>query len=182
MDDKQLQYLPFHAINEFMVPEYRLHVIQSVMTGFDRLPGERRSAINGLVKRYVQVPGFRNSTQAPGPIKSRASASVFERRPEFVAQTLQGWSELYPELRQKVYDFLKERSWEVLPPEADRTRLPGFLTDWPKGETYDILGEAYEAAFPGEAVDENDLRLMIVWVAGRLPYDAEDEESDSSIQ
>lgn len=46
MDDKQVEYFPFHAINEYMLPDYRLHVLQSVFNGFDRLPGERRSAIN----------------------------------------------------------------------------------------------------------------------------------------
>src|SRR5512133_717762 len=105
MSDKKAQFLPFNAINEFMVSDFRQHMIQAVFAGFDRLPGERRSAINGLIKRHVQVPGFRNSTQAPAGIKARSSVSVFERRPEFTAQILQGWSELHPELRQKVYDF-----------------------------------------------------------------------------
>jgi hypothetical protein len=178
MDDKQLQYLPFHAINEFMVPEYRLHVLQTVLSGFDRLPGERRSAINGMIKRHVQVPGFRNSTQAPSSLKAKSSVSVFERRPEFVANTLQGWTELKPELRQKVHDFLKSREWDVLPPEADRSKLPGFLTTWPKGENYDVLGEAFAQAYPDETADENDLRLMIVWLAGRLPYDMDGEEGE----
>ncbi len=178
MDDNQLQYFPFHAINEFMLPEYRLHVLQSVMAGFDRLPGERRAAINNLIKRHMQVPGFRNSALAPAPVKAKAAVAVFERRPEFVAQILQGWSDLHPELRQKVHDFLKERQWEVLPPEADRTRLPGFLTTWPQGETYDVLGEAYAQAFPGDAVEENDLRLMIVWLAGRLPYDMDGDSGE----
>ena len=29
--------------------------------------------------------------------------------------------------------------------------------------------------FPDETVEENDLRLMIVWMAGRLPYDMYDD-------
>ncbi len=179
MDDKHLQYFPFHTINEFMVSEYRLHVIQTVISNLDHIPGERRSAINGLIKRHIQVPGFRNSTQAPSGLKARSSVSAFERRPEFVANVLQAWSDLKPELRQKVHDFLKGRQWEVLPPEADRSRLPGFLTTWPKGETYDVLGEAFAQAFPDEKVDENDLRLMIVWLAGCLPYDMDGEEEEN---
>jgi len=92
MDNKQAQFFPFHGINEFMLPDFRLKVIQAIFNGFNQLPGERRSAINGLVKRYVQVPGFRNSTQAPAGVKARAAVSVFERRADFVAQVLQGWS------------------------------------------------------------------------------------------
>lgn len=180
MNDKQAEFLPYHAINEFMVSDYRQKVIQSVFAGFDQLPGERRSAINALVKRHVQVPGFRNSAQAPAALKARSSASLFEKRPDYAAQILQGWSELLPDLRQKVYDFLKAREWQVLPPAADRTKLPGFLPEWPEGQNYDVLGEGFAEMFPGEAVDENDLRLMIVWLSGRLPYDmyGEDDEHD----
>ncbi len=178
-NNKQAQFFPFHGINEYMLPDFRLHVLQAVFNGFDRLPGERRSAINGLVKKNVQVPGFRNSTQAPAGVKARAAVATFERRPDFVAQVLQGWSELHPELRQKVYDFLKAREWEVLPPEADRSKLPGFLIEWPKEQDYDVLGKAFQEMYPDFTHEENDLRLMIVWLADRLPVDMyEDEEED----
>jgi hypothetical protein len=178
MDDKQVQFIPFHAINEFMLNDYRLRVIQQVLAGIDRLPGERRSAINNLVKRYVQVPGFRNSIQAPSGIKARASVSVFERRPEMVAQILQGWSELHPDLRDRVYDFLQSREWEILPADADRTKLPGFLVVWPEGQSYDVLDEAFAEKYPDEKPDAYDLRLMIVWIANRLPYDMEGDGED----
>ena len=182
MDDKQAQFFPYHAINEYMLPDYRLKVIQTVYLGLDRLSNERRSAINGLVKRHVQVPGFRNSPQAPAGVKGRASVSVFERHPEFVAQILQGWSELQPDLRQKVYDFLKTREWEVLPPEADRTKLPGFLPEWPKDQNYDVLENGFKEMFPDFQYQENDLRLMIVWLSGRLPYDLGEEEEEAEIE
>jgi len=171
MDDKKVEFIPFHAINEFMLNDYRLHVIQQVFTGMDRIPGEYRSAINNLVKRHVQVPGFRNSAQAPNGVKARASVSMFERRPEMVGLVLQAWSELNPELRQKVFDFLKARDWEVLPPEADRSKLPGFMVEWPSGQTYDVLDEAYQQIYPEDKFELNDLRLMIVWLSNRLPYD-----------
>jgi hypothetical protein len=176
MDDKQVQFIPFNAINEFMLNDFRLHVVQQVLSGIDRLPGERRAAINGLVKRHVQVPGFRNSVQAPSGLKARASISVFERRPELTANILQGWSELHADLRQKVYDFLQAREWETLPPDADRTKLPGFLVVWPEGQTYDVLDEAFAQMYPDEKVEANDLRLMIVWLANRLPYDMYEED------
>lgn len=181
MDDKQVKFLPFHAINEFMLPEYRLNVLQTVLNNLGKLSGARRSSINNMIKRHVQVPGFRNSTLAPAPVKAKAAVTTFERSPEFVAQVLQGWAETKPELRQTVYDFLIGREWELLPPDADRTKLPGFMVVWPQGETYDVLDEAFAKAYPDFAVDVNDLRLMIVWLAGRLPYDMfeEDEEEEA---
>lgn len=178
MDDKKVEFFPYNAINEYMLPEYRLKVIQAVFLGLERLSNERRSAINGLIKRYVQVSGFRNSTQAPAGVKGRASVSVFERRPEFVAQILQAWSELHPELRQKVYDFLKAREWEMLPPETDRTRLPGFIPEWPKEQDYDTLENGFKEMYPDFPYEEYDLRLMMVWLAGRLPFNMEEEEEE----
>jgi hypothetical protein len=87
------------------------------------------------------------------------------------AQVLQGWSELHPELGKKVYDFLKAREWEILPAEADRTKPPGFMTVWPEGQSYDVLDEAYQTMYPEDTIVLNDLRLMIVWISNRLPYD-----------
>ncbi|NLG99856.1 MAG: hypothetical protein GX491_21070 [Chloroflexi bacterium] len=178
MDDKQVQFIPFHAINEFMLSDYRLKVLLSVFNDFSKLPGERRTAINNHIKRRVKVPGFRNSTQAPAGIKARSSVSTFENDPEYVAQILQGWADLRPELSQKVFDFLSSQEWDLLPLEADRTKLPGFQIEWPKGQDYDTLGKAYAEMYPDDKVDENDLRLMIVWIANRLPYDMYDDEEE----
>jgi hypothetical protein len=180
MDDKQVEFIPFHAINEFMLNDYRLHVLQAVFGGLNQLSGERRSAINTQVKRHVQISGFRNSLQAPAGVKARAAVPAFERRPELVAQVLQAWSELHPDLRQKVYAFLTARAWELLPPEADRTRLPGFMVEWPEGQTYDVLDEAFKQMYPDFDGQANDLRLMVVWLANRLPYGmyGEDDEVD----
>ncbi len=181
MDDKQIRYLPFHSINEFMLPEYRQTVIQSVFTQMDKLSGERRSAINNGIKKHLQVPGFRNSAQAPVGVKVRGAATPFERRPDFTAQVLQAWSDLHPELRQQVYELLQERNWEkLLPPEADRTKLPGFMVVWPKEDTYEALDAAFAAKFPGQTFEPYDMRLMVVWVGNRLPYELflEEEEED----
>lgn len=184
MDDKKVQFIPFNAINEFMLPDFRQHVIQTVLAHLDRLSGERRSTLNNQVKKHVAVPGFRNSIQAPAGIKARAAVSTFEHRADFAAQVLQGWSELDSELRQKVYDFLKAREWELLPADADRTKLPGFMVKWPEGQNYDVLGQAYTEMYPGDQPSDNDLRLMIVWVANRLPYDmyADDDETGEEEQ
>jgi hypothetical protein len=177
MDNTKATFLPFHAINQFMVPEYRLSVLQRVFGGFEKLSGPRKGAINGLVKRLVSVPGFRNSGVAPVSLKIKSSVGVFERSAEFTAQVIMAWSELNPDLRQQVYDLLVARSWEILPADADRTRLPGFLTAWPKGEDFDALDKAFLEAYPDKTASDDDVRLMVVWLSGRLPYDVESEES-----
>jgi hypothetical protein len=179
MDDKKIRYFPFHAINEYMLPDYRHDVILTVLRDADKLPGDRRGAIKNLVKRHVAVPGFRNSTLAPVGVKTRGAVSAFERQPQFTALVLQGWSDLHPELREKVHAMLTTRSWEaLLPAEADRSKLPGFLTTWPKSETYDVLDQAFKDLYPDFETTDNDVRLMVVWVANRLPYDLFEDEAE----
>jgi hypothetical protein len=179
MDDKQVQFLPFHAINEFMIPEYRLDVIRTVLAGLDKIPSGRRGTINSMIKRSVNVPGFRNSSLAPLNMKVKNSVSFFERSSEFTAQILQGWSEVKADLGQQIYDMLKERGWETLPPLTDRTKLPGFLTEWPAEDTYEVLNQTYNEKYPGNQIPENDVRLMTVWISGRLPYSVTEEEEEA---
>jgi hypothetical protein len=171
MDNTKATFLPFHAINQFMVPEYRLSVLQRVFSGIEKLSGPRKGALNSLVKRLVSVPGFRNSAVAPVSLKIKSSVGAFERSAEFTSQVIMAWSELNPDLRQQVYDLLVARSWELLPIDADRTRLPGFLTAWPKGEDFDALDKAFLEAHPDKTASDDDVRLMVVWMSGRLPYD-----------
>lgn len=180
-EEKKVRFIPFHAINEFMLPEYRLKLLQEVFGNFDRLAGQRQATINRLVKKLVKVAGFRNSTLAPVSLKSRAAVSAFERSPEMVAQICQAWYELHPDLAGKVVEFLKARGWEVLPVEADRSVLPGFLTRWPEKDTFVSLDDAFVQANPDDSTHEYDLNMMIVWVSGRLPVElVPDEETGQS--
>jgi hypothetical protein len=171
MDEKKTPFLPFYAINDFMFPEFRINVLQRVFNGLEKLSPARKSALSGMVKRFIKVPGFRNSAQAPAPLKAKASVQVFERNAEFTSQVLMAWCELQPELSSLVYEFLKTRGWELLSPEVDRTKLPGFLTRWNKDEPFEVLDNAFTELNPDHHTAENDIRLMIVWLSGRLPYE-----------
>jgi hypothetical protein len=170
MNDKQAQFLPFHAINQFMLDEFRLEIIREVLNRSADLSASRKGALGAQIRRHVNLPGFRNSANAPAPLKLKGSITAFERSPEFAAHVLQAWSELRAELRQQVYEMLVAREWKLLPAEVDRTKLPGFLTEWPEEETYEMLNQAFSEANPDSAAGENDVRLMVVWLAGRLPY------------
>lgn len=170
MSDNKIQFFSFHAINEFMLPEYRQQVLNMVFTRSDDLPAERRNALNNQVKRAVAVPGFRNSAQAPAAVKARAAVKAFEKKPELAAQVLAAWYDLHPELCQKTYDLLIERGWTLLPIDADRTKLPGFMVTWPKQDEFEVLNSAFHEKYPDFPAENNDISLMAVWLAGRLPY------------
>jgi hypothetical protein len=178
-EEKKVAFLPFHAVNEFMVDDYRLSVVRTTLQALPNLPENLREAIDQHSKRIVRVPGFRNSFKAPVQLKARPMAEAFEKNPELVAAVLAAWAEAQTELRIKVYDLLIARGWEVLPPDADRTLLPGFLTIWPKGETFEVLNDAFEEMYPGTEASSDDVSLMIVWLSGRLPYQFEGEDEES---
>ncbi len=175
------RYLPFHAINEFMRNDYRLAVVRSALAALPDLPESYRKPIDQHTKRLVKVPGFRNSDKAPMRVRVVPTADAFEKSPDLVAAILSAWAEVHPELRQKVYDLLVGRGWEVLPLDADRTKLPGFSIHWPKGEDFEGLYKAYQEMYPGDDSKSDDVSLMIVWLSNRLPYPEMEEEGEEEI-
>ena len=170
MENDTEQFLPFHAINEFMRPGYRTQVVRTTLTSLPDLPENFRLPIDQVTRAIVQVPGFRNSAKAPLGKRVKPTSDAFEKSPHLVAAILSAWAEAHPDLRQQVYDLLLERGWELLPPSADRTQLPGFFTTWPNGESFEHLTQAFNEKYPGVEVDSDDISLMIVWLSVRLPY------------
>lgn len=180
MTDQNISFVPFNAINQFMVSDFRLEVIRKVFNHLDQLPGDRKSTLSRMFGRLVKVPGFRNSSLAPLPIKIKQSVMAFEKSADFTAQILMAWSELNSDLRQQVFEVLKERDWEILPVDADRTKIPGFLVTWPASQPYEVLNQAFDEKFPAKTCSDNDVRLMIVWLSGRLPVNMDGEEESPS--
>lgn len=176
MDDKKKQFLPFHAINEFMRHDFRVKVVRNTLNALPSLPDELRTPINRLTRVIVKVPGFRNSTKAPASVRVKPTSEAFEKNPELVAAILAAWAETNPQLRQQVYDLLVARDWHVLPPQADRTRLPGFITKWPKDENFEAVNAAFTEMYPQVQADSDDVSLMVVWLSTRLPYESEGDD------
>ncbi|MBU1661203.1 MAG: hypothetical protein KKD28_06995 [Chloroflexi bacterium] len=172
MNDKtQAEFIPFHAINEFMRSDYRLMVIRNALLALPKLDRGLSAPIDQLTKKLVRVPGFRNSVKAPASVKAVAMVKPFEQSPKLVAAILSAWAESRSELRQQIYDILTAREWKILPLEADRTKLPGFLTRWPAEDDFEVLYTAYTEAHPDGEASIDDMSLMVVWLAGRLPID-----------
>lgn len=200
-DDNTIEFLPFHAINEFMRPDFRLTVVRSVLNSYKGLPANNRQVIDRLTNRFVKVPGFRNSEKAPSAIKLLPMAKAFENNPEIVAAILSAWAEIHTELRQQVLHVLRERGWYffssefqglthlhslkaekdwgILPADADRTRLPGFLIYWPKSETFEEIYQTYTRLYPDAQGSMDEVSLMAVWLSLRLPYQMVDRELPS---
>ena len=181
-DKKQARFLPFHALNEFMRPDYRSEVVRTALLALPGLPESQRDQVEKLTRRAVKVPGFRNSAKAPAALRVKPTAEAFEKSAGLVAAILSAWCETRTQLRAQVYDLLTERGWEILPVEADRTKIPGFLTRWPKGEDFETLTGAYAERFPESEAGSDDVSLMVVWLSGRLPYELAGDEPDTDDQ
>jgi hypothetical protein len=180
MSDKKQEFLPFHAINEFMRADYRQVVVRTTLHNASQLPPEFREAIEKQTRRFVKVPGFRNSSLAPAGLRVAPTAETFERSADLVGAILAAWAETHAELRQQVFDLLTERGWELLPIEVNRAKLPGFLLQWPKGEDFEVITKAFAEKYPQFPQIADDISLMTVWLGDRLPYkvDGEDEEQE----
>lgn len=171
MSDNQIEFLPFNALNEFLLTDYRLKLLQEVFTNHNNLPNDLQTDLTKYVKKLIKVQGFRNSTQAPPALKARASVSPFERSSGFVATVMAAWCYLHADLAKRVIEFLTGRGWKVLPLDTDRTKLPGFLTRWPEKDTFEELDEEFIKTYPDDKTHEYDLNLMISWVWARLPVE-----------
>jgi hypothetical protein len=178
---EKVEFLPFHAINEFMRDDYRLLVLNEVFAGQDQLPQEKKAALGKLVARFVTVQGFRNSNLAPAARKARGSVTLFERSAEFVGLVVESWRCLHPQLAAAMFAVLTEHAWsDLLPIEADRSQLPGFHIHWPKQDTFEVLNKAVLDKDPALQESEDNVSLMAVWLGNCLPYDLFAEEAEEA--
>jgi len=178
-NNETAEYLPFNAINEFMRDDYRLTVLNEVITHLDRVQPGPRKMIAALISQRVKIPGFRNSNLAPAAMKAKNTATLFQQSAEFSASIIEAWSSLHPQLKETVFSLLTEKAWELAPLEVDRSRLPGFQVHWPKDDTFEVLDKAVRERMPGTNESDDDISLMVVWIGNRLPYDLYLEEDAS---
>ncbi len=193
---QQINFLPFHAINEFMRPDFKLSIIREVLNNTINLPAERASDLANITKRVVKIPGFRNSEKAPSLVKVMPMVKAFEKSPDLVVSILSAWATIHHGLLAQVYTLLKNRNWPVidsesdisyttlssdiiekwpvLPPEVNRKHAPGFLPRWPKGEDFDSMFTTYTELFPESDHSIDQVSLMTVWLTLRLPYEIEE--------
>ena len=170
-NEEKAQFIPYHAINEFMRNDFRLHVIRTVMQSLQDIDKETSVFINRLTRKYVKVSGFRNSSKAPAMVKSVAMAKPFQKQPELVSAILQAWARLNPDLQDDIHELLISRGWKILPIKVHRKDLPGFLTRWPAGEDYETLYTAFQEANPDNKASLDETSLMVVILSGRLPIE-----------
>jgi hypothetical protein len=201
---EKTEFLPFHAINEYMRPDFRLKIIRETLGAQTSLDTRLSNELNHQIKKRVSVPGFRNSEKAPPLVKTLPTSKAFEKNPDLVAIILACWAEIQPDLRNQVYDLLKSRhwlvspeteagepspidinlikEWPIFPLHMDRTKLPGFYVHWPKGEDFEVLYKSFTELHPEAESSIDKVSLMTVWLSMRLPYQVDAELSNPESQ
>jgi hypothetical protein len=114
------EFLPFHAINEFMRPDFRLNVIRETLSAIPTSSESFISLLNHQIKNNVTVPGFRNSDKAPTFVKVIPTSKAFEKNPGLVVAILSCWAESNSELREQILHMLTIRGWKTI---ADNENL-----------------------------------------------------------
>jgi hypothetical protein len=179
----QKTYLPFHAVNEYMREDFRLQVIHEVFTNLESCNPEFRSRLGKMVSKKIQVPGFRNSNQAPTNFKIKNSLGIFEKSAEFAALVMECWSQIHSDLRKKTHAILVENGWKIPALPEDRTLQTGFQLDWPKEHKFEFFCQQIREKHPDTQESDDEISLMVVWTGNRLPFNlyAEAEDSDQSV-
>jgi hypothetical protein len=167
----KLEFIPFNAINEFMRTDYRMILLRNTMLALPELSQNTQASINKLTKKHVKVPGFRNSAKAPASVKAVSMVKPFEKQPKLVSAVISAWAESNSEMRQQVFRLLSGFGWKLLPVEADRTRLPGFLAQWPEEHDFEVIYESLTESCQDSEYSIDDVSLMAVWLSVRLPIE-----------
>lgn len=176
-ENSKMEFIPFNAINEFMRTDYRMILIRNTLIGLPELSSKTQASVNKLTKKHVKVPGFRNSVKAPASVKAVAMVKPFENQPKLVSAIISAWAELNYDLMQQLFDLLSSYGWKLLPLEADRTRLPGFLTQWPEEHDYEVIYDDFSESYPDSQFGIDDVSLMAVWLSLRLPVEKVSKEN-----
>ncbi len=170
-EKSKLEFIPFNAINEFMRTDYRMILLRNTMLALPDLSPKTQASINKLTKKHVKVPGFRNSAKAPASVKAVSMVKSFENQPKLVSAVISAWAESNSEMRQLVFELLSGFGWKLLPVEADRTRLPGFLPQWPEEHDFDVIYDGLTDFYQDNEYSIDDVSLMAVWLSLRLPVE-----------
>lgn len=174
-EEQKITFIPFNAINEFMLDDYRRQVISEVLES-RRQDGDAKSTLDKVIKQAVFVPGFRNPVSAPVTLLTNPLITAFEKKPKVTATVLQIWAKAHTDLAVQVGDLLKSDHWEIFPIDTDHLKLPGFYPSWPDDSNFDTIFNEFRERYPDSTVIQNDVALMTVWLSNRLPFNLNNPE------
>lgn len=163
------EILPFKSINVYIERDYLEKVAKNILEGVGKLKKEEQIGFSQNFRKFVSVLGFRNPLRAPLSLQVNAYASAFEEKEEVIPFSLTTWAKVNTDLADKVKSWLESEGWEGLALVRDYEEDSGFIADWPDDITFDQVEENFQKAHPEFEFDRDDLILMVLWIAGKLP-------------
>jgi hypothetical protein len=163
------EILPFKSINVYIEREYLEKVAKNILEGVGKLKKEEQIGFSQNFRKYVNVLGFRNPLRAPLSLQVNAYASAFEEKEEVIPFSLTAWTRVNIDLAEKVQSWLESEGWEDLALAREFEEDNGFILDWPDDLSFDQLEEKFQKAHPDFEYSRDDLILMVLWIAGKLP-------------
>ena len=163
------EILPFKSINVYIEREYLEKVAKNILEGVGNLQKEEQIGFSQNFRKYVSVLGFRNPLRAPLSLQVNAYTSAFEEKEEVIPFSLTTWAKVNLALAEEVKSWLDSEGWEDLALARDFEENSGFIADWPDDITFEQVEENFQKAHPDFEFDRDDLILMVLWIAGKLP-------------
>lgn len=165
----QVENLPFKTINVYIERGFLEEILEQILSNLKNLSKETQGEFNQVFRKYVTVLGFRNPLHAPRPLQIKAFANAFEEKEEIIPFTLSTWASVNKNLANDVLDWLKSKKWDDLALHRSYEDSLGFTNDWPENQSLESISEKFQESNPDSAFSKDEIMLMILWVAGRLP-------------
>ena len=163
-----------------MSPEHASSVVDRALDFRAEASVSTRNRLNSAIKDSVSVAGFRDASKAQRhqlrePVLTEV---VMGENGRLAGAVLRTWAESNDALRAMVASHLRGRGMSVDGPDL---QVGMFKSTWPMHE-WSVESELVTNEDPSDRFDSNDIALMLCYVSGRVPAEAQVETESPLFQ
>ena len=163
-----------------MSPEHASSVVDRALDFRAEASVSTRNRLNSAIKDSVSVAGFRDASKAQRhqlrePVLTEV---VMGENGRLAGAVLRTWAESNDALRAMVGSHLRGRGMSVDGPDL---QVGTFKSTWPLHE-WSVESELVTNEGPSDRFDSDDIALMLCYVSGRIPAEAQVETESPLFQ
>ena len=163
-----------------MSPEHASSVVDRALDFRAEASVSTRNRLNSAIKDSVSVAGFRDASKAQRhqlrePVLTEV---VMGENGRLAGAVLRTWAESNDALRAMVASHLRGRGMSVDGPDL---QVGTFKSTWPLHE-WSVESELVTNEDPSDRFDSDDIALMLCYVSGRIPAEAQVETESPLFQ
>ena len=163
-----------------MSPEHASSVVDRALDFRAEASVSTRNRLNSAIKGSVSVAGFRDASKAQRhqlrePVLTEV---VMGENGRLAGAVLRTWAESNDALRAMVTSHLRGRGMSVDGPDL---QVGMFRSTWPMHE-WSVESDLVTNEDPSDRFDTNDIALMLCYVSGRVPAEAQVETESPLFQ